>query len=534
VDTQRDAFGGTRKPRHHRVGGLRAGARLAACGLALLLMIGSGVTAAGASSTTPKRGGTLTVELNGVTWPTLDPSVAAVQVTSGQSLLAAIYGALFQTTPTGQLVPDLATGSHVSKDGLTVVLYLRHGVKFQDGTAFNAQAVAFTLDRDRSPANACTCESYLADIASIGTPTPYTVVLHMSKPYAPLLISLATTAAAYMESPTAFNSEGEAGFGLHPVGAGPFKVVSNSPNSSLVLARYAGYWHKPEPYLDGITMNYINNSTTGDETVQSGAAQLDIGGGTTPQTAKIARTQAGVVLTRPPSNGQYFVHLNTNVAPFNNLLAREALAYATNASTINKAVFLGLSKVVDAQSAPGTAFYPSGLSSHRSYDPSKAAALVKEVPGGISFSIICIPCTYGYLTQAEALAQMWSAVGINATVLNLAEPQAVARLVSGNFQATMSSWNAFDPAIELGLFDATTGTLNHGQADPTLNTLMQKAAGTTNPTVRSKEYVQVYNLINKEVYDLPTVTSAVYDIMSKRLHGIGNNVNIYFEDAWLS
>ena len=514
---------------------LRSGIRLVAGALTLSLAVGMSISTSGAASSThAKRGGTLTVELNGTTWPTLDPSVAALQVTSGQSLLAAIYGSLFETSPTGQLLPDLATGSHVSKDGLTVVLYLRHKVKFQDGTPFNSQAVAFTLDRDRNPTNACTCLSYLTDIASIGTPDPYTVVFHMSQAYAPLLIAFATTAAAYMESPTAFAADGEAGFGLHPVGAGPFAVVSNSPNASLVLTRFSGYWNKPEPYLNGITMNYINNSTTGDETVQSGAAQLDIGGGTTPQTAKLARTQSGIVLTRPPSNGQYFVHFNTNTSPFDNPLAREAVAYATNESTINKAVFLGLDQVVDAQSAPGTAFYPSHkLSSYHAYDPTKAAALVKQI-GGLSFSIICIPCTYGYLTQAEALQQMWSAVGINASVVNLAEPQAVARLDSGNFQTTMSSWAAFDPAIELGLFDATTGTLNHGQEDSVLNNLMQEAAGTTNATKRTSLYTQIYNRINSEVYNLPTVTASVYDIFSNKLHGIGDNVNIYFENAWLS
>ncbi len=387
-------------------------------------------------------------------------------------MFEAIYGALFETDNSGNPVPDLATGYHVSKDGLTYTIDLRPKVKFSDGTPFNSQAVAFNLDRDRNPSNASLGSTYVADIGSIGTPNATTVVLHMSEPYAPLIIALATSVDDFMVSPTAFNAAGsEAAYGLHPVGAGPFIVQSYSPNVSMSLTRNPNYWNPREPYVTSINLTYLNNSTTGYDTVLAAGkngATMDLGGATTPQTAKQAKAAGGVQSLRPPATGEYFIHFNTYVAPFNNLKAREAVAYATSNVEVNKAVFLGLNRVVDAMGSPGSAFYPSRkLNSYLSYDPTKARQLVSEI-GGLSFTIMCVPCTYGYLTQADALQQLWAQVGIQATVINLSEPQAVARFTAGDFETTMSSWTSADPAIQLGNFVAPTGTLNHGQADPYL------------------------------------------------------------------
>lgn len=502
-----------------------------------VVVCGGGVASANAATSgSPRTGGSLTVIMNGNTFPTMDPSVAASE-SNNYALFAAIYGGLFETNVSGNPVPDLATGYHESKDGLTYTIYLRKGVKFSDGTPFNSTAVAFNFDRNRNPQNASLGITYVEDIASIGTPNPYTVVLHMSRAYAPLIIAITTSLDDFMVSPTAFSADGEADFGLHPVGAGPFIVSSFNPNVSMAVTRNPKYWDSPQPYLNSVNFTYLNNSTTGYETVLAAGksgAQVDFGGATTPQTAKQAKTAGGVQVIRPPATGEYFVHFNTFVPPFNSLAAREAVAYATDNVLVNRAVFRGLNRVVDAMGSPGAAFYPSKpLPSYLGYNPTKAKQLVTKL-GGLSFTIMCVPCSYAYLTQADALQQLWSQVGINATVVNLSEPQAVARFTSGDFETTMSSWTDVDPAIQMGEFVASNGTLNHGQADPYLATLVNEAATASAPATRAALYLKIYNYINKSVYNLPTVTTSAYDIESENVQGFGANPNVYLEQVWLS
>ena len=117
-------------------------------------------------------------------WHPLDPLRAAA--VNDADIDGAIYGTLLDVTPNGKIEPGLATGYSVSPDGLTYDLELRHGVMFQDGTKFDAAAVKFNLDRELDPKNDCLCRIFISAISSVDTKGPYHVILHLSRPFAPL------------------------------------------------------------------------------------------------------------------------------------------------------------------------------------------------------------------------------------------------------------------------------------------------------------------------------------------------------------
>ncbi|MBO0684919.1 MAG: ABC transporter substrate-binding protein, partial [Candidatus Dormibacteraeota bacterium] len=198
---------------------------------------------------------------------TLDPAAGL----SGfdQYYTKSIYDTLIKTdTHVNPVVPDLATSwEFMGTDKLTFRLHLRHGVLFQDGTPFNADAVKATIDHNRTT-------GLLTDIVPIKSETvvdDYTVDLNLSRPYSPLPAVL-TGASGMMLSPTALQKYGK-DFGRHPVGAGPFTFESWTAGSEVVTTRFAGYWNKGAIHFSGITYKVFGDTNAMTSALISG--QID-------------------------------------------------------------------------------------------------------------------------------------------------------------------------------------------------------------------------------------------------------------------
>jgi peptide/nickel transport system substrate-binding protein len=157
----------------------------------------------------------------------LDPNLAGSYY--DRQILNNVTDKLFDLDAKGRIVPMLATHYTVSKDRMTYTLTLREGVKFQDGTPFNAAAVKFNLDRYRQPTSARYPE--VKDITSVTAVGAYTVKIKLDAPFSPLL-SIFTDRSGMMMSPKAVQSEG-LNFTLHPVGTGPSSSRSASRATTL-------------------------------------------------------------------------------------------------------------------------------------------------------------------------------------------------------------------------------------------------------------------------------------------------------------
>ncbi|MBO0694030.1 MAG: ABC transporter substrate-binding protein, partial [Acidimicrobiaceae bacterium] len=226
-------------------------------------------------SAAPTNGGALTVGEDANfygSWPSLDPTTSTHSV-GEVPFFDAIFGDLFAQGPKGQLVPDLATGYNFANSGKTLVLHLRHGVRFSDGTPFNAAAVAFNFTRNLDPKNASAALQTSSAISSVTTPDNYTVDLHLSRPDAELPDAFLTYPTNYVVSPTAFRKMGLKAFSLKPVGAGPFEVVSNDPSQSLVLKRNPLYWQKGLPHLNTLKFIAIANDQSAYDALLTGQIQ---------------------------------------------------------------------------------------------------------------------------------------------------------------------------------------------------------------------------------------------------------------------
>jgi len=202
--------------------------------------------------------------------PTMDPhrSGAAVDRQVYQSL----YDKLVDIDENLGIVPMLATSWTISPDGKTVTFKLRQGVKFHDGTPFNAEAVKYNFDRMRDPKFPSTRRSEIAPVANVVAVDPATVQIVLERPYSPLLYVL-TDRAGMMVSPAAAQKEG-LNFALHPVGTGAFAFVEKLPQDHITLQRNPGYWDPALPRLERIVFRVITDDNARVANVKSGDVDI--------------------------------------------------------------------------------------------------------------------------------------------------------------------------------------------------------------------------------------------------------------------
>ena len=224
-----------------------------------------------AEDTQPVTGGTLNVGfISDVR--TLDP-LQSSQWTERQ-ILFLIFDTLLETEADFSLKPALAKSWEFSDDGKRVVLKLQEGVKFHDGTPFNAQAVAWNFARQKDPKNNCRCAFYIANILSVEAKDDLTVVYTLKDPAVafPLLLTRPDQNST-IHSPAAIQAKGD-DYNRNPVGTGPFAVKSWTAGDRMVVERNPNYWDKGKPHLDRVVLRPLPDSQSRFASLKSGESDV--------------------------------------------------------------------------------------------------------------------------------------------------------------------------------------------------------------------------------------------------------------------
>src|ERR1700761_2662747 len=464
----------------------------------------SGTTIQGSQ---PKHGGAITVlEGKGYSgdWPYgLDPATNTDAIPN-QDMMEAIYGQLFMLGQNGKIEPDLATGYSFSSNAETVTITLRKGVKFSDGTPFNAAAVIYNWNRDFGPLAQKAGISPTWDVARTNpkdptsTPVagsfvatgPYTVVIHQDIPNAAFIDQLFDSIPTWIGSPTAIQNMGEQAFAKSPVGAGPFEVVSDTYSSEIVVKANPTYWDTGEPYLSQITFKTVSNDETALETMLSGGAQVyeDLG-----TTALIPEAQQHFQVLDQPGTSPYDLQLNTAIAPFNNPKAREAIYAATDFAPILQHIFGNRYPVVEGFTGPGGICYQPTVPGYQGYNPTLAKQLVQESGlNKVTINLGTISSSSVASETTEALAQEWAAFGVKTTLHSYALNALIQQFTANSgksWQAMIQTAGAYDPAGGVGVgFRFNSTSPFSGMHDPKLDTILNDAAATSNLSSRCSYY----------------------------------------------
>ncbi|HEY3365625.1 MAG TPA: ABC transporter substrate-binding protein [Symbiobacteriaceae bacterium] len=307
----------------------------------------------------------------------LDPAM----VEDGESAkpIGLIFDNLVKFAPGSTTIePMLAKSWDISADGKTYTFKLREGVKFQDGTPFDAEAVKFSIGRqltDDAKKNWPYADFSFGMVKEIKVVDPLTVQIILNEPTAPFLANLAMSLAAPIVSPTAVKKYGDKDFGRNPVGTGAFSLEKWDKDQQIVLKANPNYWGGA-PKLERVIFKVTaKNEVRADEII---AGSVDIMDGIAPaDIARITGAKGVKMVTQSGMNISYMGFM-ADRPPFDNVKLRQAVSMLIDREALVKALYKGNATV--AQGAlpawmPGFAkdVKPVG------YDPAKAKAMLKEL-----------------------------------------------------------------------------------------------------------------------------------------------------------
>src|SRR5215203_5500857 len=293
--------------------------------LAALVVVGCGGGGAPQSNTPP---GTLYVALEAEP-PELDPNLSSAYV--DRQVMASLYDKLVDINQQGEIVPMLAKSYDVSDDSKVYTFHLREGVKFHDGTPFNAEAVKFNLDRYQEKDSVRSTE--VEPIESVEVVDPMTVRVTLSEPFAPFLAVL-TDRAGIMASPKAIK-ENNGRISKDPVGTGPFKFVERVRGDHITVEKNPDYWREGLPKLDKIIYRGITDENVQYQNLQSG--ELDLIDSIPLVEVNSLQKSGDYRVSIEPGLGYNGIWLNVTRPPFDNEKLRQAVYHLVDRQAVAKA-----------------------------------------------------------------------------------------------------------------------------------------------------------------------------------------------------
>ncbi|GAC1321371.1 MAG: ABC transporter substrate-binding protein [Chloroflexota bacterium] len=387
---------------------------------------------------------------------TLDPAVSTSYY--DRQILNNIMDKLFDLDAKGRIVPVLATGYRVSKDRKTYTLTLRKGVKFQDGTPFNAQAVKFNLDRYRQASSAPRAvELKLVD--SVTATSMYSVKITLSEPFAPL-ISILTDRSGMMVSPKAVQDAG-AGFALHPVGTGPFVLQDRVKGDHITLVRNPHYWRKGYPKASRVIIKFFTDPNTQLVNLQSG--QVDFIDSVTSQNVSTVQHDRALRLVEKSGYGWGGFWLNTKAPALSNKLVREAISLLIDRKQYVKVVAGKTAIPANSPFGPGELAYGPWDKAPRANVKAAKQRLARAHATGITFTYATTTAPIS-LQGAQIIQNMLQAGGITMKIQTEDFTALLDQVSKHNFEAAAVAWSGRpDPDQNAYNHFLTGGPNNYGQ-----------------------------------------------------------------------
>lgn len=451
---------------------------------------------AAAAQGAPKPGGTLNVVIGG-TITTFDTS--NINFYEERKALRLLYDPLIALGDDGQPLAERSLAERWEfTDPLTFVLHLRQGVKFHDGTPFDAEAVKFNLDRHLDPEIASTARSELTPVDRVEVVDPSTVKIILKFPTVAFDVTLFDR-SGYQISPTAWEQYGKESFGSHAIGTGPFKLVELLPGERATFERNPDYWASPMPYLDQVVFRIVPNDATRLIELQSGGAQ--IAEGLPYQDIERIKQMPEVVLQDQLFRME-FLRWNVDSEFGKSKEFRQAFQWALDREAIQRTVYFNTGQIGYAPYFPGTPFYDESYKPF-TRDLDKAQALLDQsgLPSPIRFTFYV-----GEDPVAEREAQIYqsnlSDIGVTIDIQKEQDAAANARLDSGDYNVSSNWWGwRPDPYFYMPIFKSDGASFSYFQPgqwkDPTFDQLVDDAAAEADLETRKELYQEAAELLNE-------------------------------------
>lgn len=415
-----------------------------------------------------------------------------------------------------EIQPGLATEWEQSEDGLKHTLKLREGVKFHDGTDFNAEAVVFNFERWKA-GNAEQFYYYNSQfgdkIAEVKALDEYTVEFTLNAPIAPFYKNLAMSPFG-IASPAAIEQHGD-DFFKNPVGTGPFKFKEWKENDRITIVKNEEYWQDGLPKLDEVIFRVIPENSARLNALSSGEVDL-IDGVNFSDKGTIDGNPDLQVFERPSLNVGY-LGLTSTRGPLKEKLVRQALNHAVDKQALIDAFYAGAAEPAINPMPPVVAGYNPDVQDYE-YDPAKAKELLAEAgyPDGFEMELWAMPVPRPYMPEGqkvgEALQSMFAEIGVKAKIVTYEWGTYLDKAKNGEADTFLLGWTGdngdADNFLYVLLDEDAIGSNNYSYyKNDEVHELLLKAQASSDQAEREELYKQAQVIIKDDAPWIPLVHS---------------------------
>jgi peptide/nickel transport system substrate-binding protein len=433
------------------------------------------------------------------------------------------------------VVPELARSWQVSPDGKRVTFQLQRGVKFHDGTDFNADAVKWNIERILDPQNKSPQRAPLEPaIAGVTVVDPHTVAFELKKPFAPLLAALAER-PGFIVSPAAVKQLGQE-FGQRPVGTGPFRFVEWVRDSQVTLERFPDYWDRGKPYVDRVVFRVVPDPTVRLTMVRTG--EVDIATDVDPKDVPSLRGDAALKVSEMKPAGRWTaLQWRVDEPPFNNKALRQAIALAIDRTELRDVLLRGFGEPARGPVSPGLWWSdPSFRGFGHDLDMARKKLAEAGYPNGFRARFV-VENTPQWIRQTELLQAQLGKINVGLDLEPVNPADAYSRIVQRKTNWTHTRWTQrADPNGLLYILFHSKGHANTtGYGNPKVDELLDQASGIYDVERRKGLYYAAERLITDDVPYVFLNYTAEFAVMSRKVQNWEWVPDLIprFRDLWL-
>lgn len=434
----------------------------------------------------PVKGGEITVGIAQDLDDSLDPHQTVAAGT--REVLFNIFEGLVKPNSDGEMIPAVAEKYTLSEDGTTYTFTLREGVKFHNGQTVTAEDVVYSINRcaavpEGQEKPLVAAFSAVKSVEALDEKTVAVTIAQRDLEF----ISYMTAAII----PADYENQDTA-----PVGTGPFRFVSRTPQQDFVMERFEDYWGAPA-WLDKVTYKICENAD---------ALVMNLNGGSIDLCAHLTSAQASQLnqnfqVLEGTMNLVQAIYLNNQAKPFDNQLVRQALCYAIDRQDIMDMVADGHGTAVGSSIYPAfTKYFLPELVDKYPHSVEKAKELLAQAgyPDGFDMTI-SVPNNYQpHMDTAEVVAEQLREAGINVTIQPVEWSTWLDTIYNGRqFQATVVGVDAANMTARAMLerFTSDYGKNFINYNNPAYDALFQKAINAQDEAEQTDLYKQMETML---------------------------------------
>ena len=436
------------------------------------------------SNAGPQYGGSIVVGVQNDI-DSLDPHLATSAGT--KEILFNIYEGLVKSDENGNLIPAVASDYKVSSDGKVYTFTLRDGIKFHNGNPVTVEDVKYSLERCCGLLDGVVLNSSLKTIESVKIVDQKTVEVTLESANSEMICYF-TSAIIPKGVDTAKT----------PVGTGPFKFESYSPQEKVVLAKNDNYWISELPYLDTVTFRIVSNSDSAVMFLKSGG--IDMFSYLTDD--QVLELQDSHQILTGMSDTVQALFINNAVEPYNDVRVRQAISYAIDTKAIVEYVSGGKGTAIGAPMTPALERYYADYSNAYALDVAKAKSLLAEAgyPNGFTMKLT-YPTNYQFhIDTATIIADQLKAANITVELVPVEWATWLSDVYTGRqYETTVCAVTAnLAPSYLVARFESTSSKnfVNYNSA--TFDAAFKLANNTTDDNVKIEQYKKIQQIISED------------------------------------